>query len=358
MTAPTLGIEEEFLLVDARTGAVCDSGDRVVARAEERGDDSVEHEMRDAMVETGSAACADLAGAAREVRRRRQAVVAAARDAGARVLASGSHPTADPTTAPFAADDRYARIARDYGASAAAALVCGCHVHVSIPDRGTGVAVLDRIRPWLAVLLAVSANSPLWRGADTGHASWRRQVWDGWPAAGPTGVFGTLERYERLGRMLVATTAALDDGMLYYDARLSAKYPTVEVRVADVCLDPDDAVLVAALSRALVMTALAQLDAPPPDVPVEVLRGASWVASRHGIRGLLVDPDALEARPAREVLAGLRRHVAEALERTGDGDEVDDGLARVVRRGTGADAQRAAFARGGADAVLETVGLD
>jgi carboxylate-amine ligase len=351
VTAPTLGVEEEFLLVDGRTGLPVPAGDRVVAAAG-GGEQGVEHELRAAMVETGSAVCADVDGVRHEVGRGRAAVVAAAAEVGAVVLASGSHPTADPAAIPVTPDDRYQRMEREFGLTAVAALVCGCHVHVGVPDREAGVGVLDRIRPWTALLLAV-----LWLGADTGYASWRQQVWKRWPTAGPTGLFGSLEAYERLGRTLVATGAALDDAMLYYDARLSATYPTVELRVADVCLDPDDAVLVAALARALVMTALAGLDQPPPDVPVEVLRGAAWSASRHGTGGRLVDPVALEARPAAEVLGRLRTHVADALAETGDADVVDEGLERVLRRGTGADVQRAALARGGPSAVVEVTTL-
>jgi carboxylate-amine ligase len=108
--------------------------------------------------------------------------------------------------------------------------------------------------------------------------------------------------------------------MLYYDARLSANYPTVEVPVADVCLDPDDAVLLAALARALVVTASAAVHEPAPQVPVEVLRSAAWVAARNGVRGTLVDPQTLQARPAADVLSALRRHTAAALEQTSDAD--------------------------------------
>lgn len=355
MATPTLGIEEEFLLVDANTGAPSGDGDRVAAEAACAGDDNVEHELRTAMVETGSAVCPDLDSVSAELRRHRRSVVDAASTTGSAVLASGSHPTASPEDVPFTRDERYERMARAFGATARGALVCGCHVHVAVPDRETGVAVLDRVRPWLAVLLALSGNSPLWRGADTGYASWRQQEWKRWPTAGPTGVFGSLQAYERLGRTLIDTGAALDEGMLYYDARLSASYPTVEVRVADVCLDPDDAVLLAALARALVVTASAAAHDPAPQVPVEVLRSASWVASRNGVRGTLVDPQTLQARPAAEVLSALRRHTAAALEQTGDADLVDEGLDRVLRRGTGADVQRAALARGGPAAVLEAV---
>ena len=128
-------------------------------------------------------------------------------------------------------------------------------MHVGVASDAEGVAVLDRIGPWLAPLLALSANSPYWMGDDSGYASFRSQVWSRWPTAGPTRLFGTPEAYHAAVQGLVATGTILDQGMVYFDARLSARYPTVEIRVADVCLSADTATLLAALARGLVETA-------------------------------------------------------------------------------------------------------
>src|SRR5919107_1779987 len=120
------------------------------------------------------------------------------------------------------------------------------HVHVEVADEEEAVAVVDGVRPWLPVLLAVSANSPFWHGRDTGHASWRSQVWGRWPTGGPREALRGLTEYRETARLLQEWGAAMDDAMLYFDVRLAAALPTVEVRVADVCTDVDDAVLVAA----------------------------------------------------------------------------------------------------------------
>ena len=130
----------------------------------------------------------------------------------------------------------------------------GCHVHVSISSPDEGVAVLDRIRPWLPVLLALSANSPFWQGRDSAYASFRYQAWTRWPSAGPTDAFGTVEVYRQTVQQMVRTGTLLDTGMVYFDARLSDHYPTIEIRISDVCLYADDAALIAALARALVET--------------------------------------------------------------------------------------------------------
>src|SRR4051794_14909466 len=257
MEVPTVGVEEEFLVVDPRGGLRTDA-DVLLRKV-----DPAEHELRTAMVETGSAVCPDLQAVEKELTARRAELVAAAEAVEAKVLATASHPLDEPDPVPVTRDERYQRMAEQYGATAYDTLVCGCHVHVAVPDRDAGVHVLDRIRPWLACLLALSSNSPFWRGADTSYDAWRPQVWKRWPTAGPTEVFGSLERYEQLARELQATGAALDEGMPYYDARVSRQFPTVGVRVADVCRPPEDAVLVAGLARGLVMTALAD-DGPVP----------------------------------------------------------------------------------------------
>ncbi|MCU1602096.1 MAG: glutamate--cysteine ligase [Frankiales bacterium] len=352
MDIPTLGVEEEFFVVDP-AGRLRTDAEQLLARGEAT---EAEHELRTAMVETGSAVCTDLAEVEREICGRRSRLVTAAGEVGARVLATATHPLDDPGPVPITRDERYQRMAEAFGETAYDTLVCGCHVHVAVPDRAAGVRVIDRIGPWLACLLALSSNGPFWRGADTSYASWRAQVWKRWPTAGPTEVFGSLEEYERQARDLQATGAALDEGMLYYDARLSRQYPTVEVRVADVCRLPEDAVLVAGLARALVMTALGE-EGPLHAVPVSVRRAAAWVASRHGVDGTLVDPVERQPRPAADVLQRLVQHVSPALEESGDLTRVREGVRQVLEHGSGAAAQRKAFAERGWGGVLATVAV-
>jgi len=219
---------------------------------------------------------------------------------------------------------------------------------VEVGSDDEGVAVVDRIAPWLPVLLALSANSPFARGRDTGYASWRAQVWARWPSAGPTEQFGSLAGYRETVRMLLETGAARDEGMLYFDARLSAHQPTVEIRVCDVCTDPVEAVTIAALARGLVETA-AQVHAegrPLPRWRAEALRAAHWRASRHGLSDHLVHPVEGALRPARAVLEALVAEVEPALVDAGDLDLVRAGLDHALR-GSGATRQRAAYERSG-----------
>jgi glutamate---cysteine ligase / carboxylate-amine ligase len=358
MPGPTFGVEEEFFLADADTGAIREDSATIQGHAKRLLDEDVATELRTAQVETGTAVCQDADAVRRELRRHRSLTAVAAADVGARVLATGSHPTAHASTVGFVADDRYQRMADRFGRLADEALVCGCHVHVQVPSREVGVAVIDRIGRWLAPLTALSANSPLWQGADTGFDSWRCQVWSRWPTAGPTSRFGDLASYDARADALIESGAAIDRGMLYYDARLSEQFPTVEVRVADVCRDVDDAVLIAVLVRALVVTAIRRIDEPGDDSPLESRRAAAFAASRSGLRGKLLDPVDGSPRLAAAVIDRLLDHVADALADLGDVDLARDGVERLLRDGTAAARQRAAWHSDGAKAVLDLVAVD
>ncbi|QIK83405.1 glutamate--cysteine ligase [Sanguibacter sp. HDW7] len=355
MTAPrTVGVEEEFLLVDeqghptAVAGAVLDAAPREVRE----GPDDVpggglEHELMLEQIETGTPPCPDLATLDAEIRAGRVRANEASAALGARIAAVGTSPVhVLGTRVP---SRRYDRAAAQFGLTADEQLTSGCHVHVGVASRAEGVAVLDRIGPWLAPLLAISANSPFWQGVDTSYASYRAQVWSRWPTAGPVRTFGSVAAYDDAVARLLTTGTILDVGMIYFDARLSARYPTVEIRVADVCLAPATATLVAALARALVETAAREHadGLVPTALHPEVLRAAAWRASRSGLGDVLVDPATWAEASAHDVVGSLVEHVRPALEDAGDLDAVTELLGGLWARGGGARRQRAWFAESG-----------
>ena len=249
----------------------------------------------------------DLSDQLRAVRRR---VADLAERVGARVAALGTSPM--PVTPRTTPDSRYLTIVERFGLTTAEQLTCGCHVHVEVADDAEGVGVLDRIRVWLPPLLALSVNSPFWQGEDSRYASFRSQAWSRWPCAGPTPVWGSPAAYHGEIDRMVSSGVLLDRHMAYFDARLSDRYPTVEVRVADVCLDLPDAILIAGLVRALVETAAAEWrdGVPAPDVSTGLLRLASWRAGRSGLGGELLDPLTALPRPAYAVVEQLLEHAA------------------------------------------------
>ena len=252
VSSRSVGVEEEFLLVEPETGRPMAVAGTVLQAAGQAAGSDLEAELQQQQLETNSRPCQSLDDLHRDLRRCRASAATAASRAGARVAALGTSPV--PVDPRPVRTSRYQRMAEDFGLTAHEQLTCGCHVHVEISSAEEGVAVLDRAGPWLATLLALSANSPFWQGLDSSYASFRYQVWGRWPCSGPTEPFETVQAYHQTVRQMVATGTLTDSGMVYFNARLSERYPTIEIRIADVCLRAEDTVLIAALARALVET--------------------------------------------------------------------------------------------------------
>ena len=205
--------------------------------------------------------------------------------------------------------------------------------------------MLARLRPWLAPLLAVTVNSPIAGGHDAGWASWRYVLQARWPTATPPAAWPDAAAYDTAVRRLIGQGAALDERSVYFWARLSPRYPTVEVRVADVCLDAGTAVLLAGLTRALVATALAEArrGTPAAAAPARQVAAALAAAARQGLAGAGADPVTGQPVDALALRARLLDHVYPALSDHDDTETVTRLLRRLDDRGTGADRQRALF---------------
>lgn len=342
------------MLVDPETGYLTGVASRALrahqdsslpdADGSRDGQAPVEAELFTQQIETQTPPCEDLDDLEKQLRRGRQAICDAANAAGAAAVAMAAPALVDDDVE-VTRHPRYQRIREEYGELAQGALACAMHVHVDVADEEEGIRALDGIAPWLPLLLALSANSPYAYGRDTGHASWRTQIWTRWPSHGTGEAFGDVATYRAVADRLTAWGAGLDDGMVYFDVRLSRAYPTLEIRIADVTTELEDTVLVTALARALVAT---YADAGPSDGwRSDLLRAAGWRASRYGISGRLVDPTSLELVPARDALQTLVHHVRPALERTGDLERVERLLEQVITRGNGAIQQRRAYEAGG-----------
>lgn len=340
MAARSMGVEEELLLVEPGTGRALAVAETALRSSPQATKETLSFELQSQQLETNTQPCRDLSELSGEIRRCRRLAIEVAARAGARVAALGTSPVrVEPQ---LVRDGRYLRMARAFGLITHEQLTCGCHVHIEVASDDEGVAALDRIRPWLPVLLAISANSPFWQGRDSGYASFRYQAWCRWPSAGPTDSFGTAKAYRETVQQMVSTGTLLDTGMVYFDARLSEHYPTLELRIADVCLYADDTVLIAALARALVETEVRRWreGKPAPDDRIEMLRLASWRASRSGMEDVLLHPLTGRPEPAGTVADALLEHVAQALDEAGDMAAVSESLANLRDRGNGATFQR------------------
>ncbi|WP_327328058.1 glutamate--cysteine ligase [Streptomyces sp. NBC_01210] len=348
----SVGVEEELLLVDAESGEPRALSATVLAAASReavRKDKNkvFEAELQREQLEFATRPQVAMDGLAHEIRRWRAEAARHAEGLGAAVAALATSPL--PVSPSIGFSERYRWMGEKFGLTVQEQLTGGCHVHVSVGSDEEGVAVLDRIRPWLPVLLALSANSPFWQGQDSKYGSYRSQVWGRWPSAGPVEVFGSADRYHEQVRELLGTGVLRDEGMIYFDARLSHRYPTVEIRVADVCLDPSTTVLLATLSRGLVQTAFRQWQKgePPARHGVALLRMAVWQAGRYGLEHQLIHPLSMRPAPAETVVRALFDHARDELEDTGDLVPAREAINTLLATGNGARVQRELMERTG-----------
>jgi carboxylate-amine ligase len=346
----TLGVEEEYQIIDPETRALCPGGEGVLWRARQTlGEDEVVPELRTSQIEALTPVCRTLPEVRAELLRLRRAVIEAAEGEGAWIAAASTHPFSHWQEQPITPKERYRRIVEREQQLAEEQVVFGFHVHVGLEDREAAIEAMNRARVWLAPLLALSANSPFWLGEDTGYASYRTQVWSRLPTTGPPAPFSSLAEHDALIEALVASGGAAEPTQVYWDIRLPEKLETVEVRVADVCTKVDEAVMLAGLSLALVRTCRdrAEQGEPYPKTRPELLRTAHWVASRHGLDAELVDIELERTVPAREVIEKLLAFTCPALEEHGDWEEVSALVRDTLRQGNGARRQRRAYERAG-----------
>jgi YbdK family carboxylate-amine ligase len=345
----TFGVEEEFHLVDpdscrlTRSPALADA----VLRGE--AGPHLHAEITTTQLEAVTGICTDLSQLRAELVTTRAEAAGAAARAGVRILAASTHPfdnwqQQDITPAP-----RYQAMVDRWAGLALRQDICGCHVHVGVPDLETAVAVMDRARPYLPVLLAMTGSSPFHDGMDTGHSSYRTVWWSRWPTTGPPEYLGSSERFQEVVAAMVASGVIGDSSHLYWDLRPSSHLPTLEFRLADVCTEVDDVVLHAALAGSLVrvLAGRAARGETCPQPRPELLRAARWRAARFGLEGQLFDPLTCELVPARVAVRRLLAELQEDLRDRAEWSAVVEMVERLFERGTSSARQRRTWLRTG-----------
>lgn len=347
----TLGVEEEFHVADAASRMLTHDGDVLLGSLQRDGfaSEQFSSEIYLSMVETASVVCGTLDEVRDQLTALRRELCTTACEQGMRILAAGTMPLARGRLQLITPHERYREIEQMHQQVSREMMACGMHVHVGMPDREEAVQVLNHVRPYLAALLALSANSPFWDEHDTGFASYRSILWGRWPSAAMPQLFSGIEEYDAVGQMLVDSGAIVDLGQIYWDTRLSVQHPTLEFRVADVCLTVDEAVLQAGLCRALVRTCRERVRAgmPPPAVRNELLQAAKWRAARFGLEDRLFDPLSRSLLPPAALFDALLAELRDALDADGDTEQITELVDKVLCDGSAADRQRMAFAASG-----------
>ncbi|KOU26825.1 hypothetical protein ADK52_08785 [Streptomyces sp. WM6372] len=346
----TVGVEEEFLLVDRRTGMPVARGPLVVEAAREVLGERAQPEFFGAQVEVCTRPTADMAELRCELALLRRVMAEAGAGEGCLLAATGT-PVIPPERPPAVTPgERYGRMAARWPFLVGSydGMVCGCHIHVGVTGRGQALALANHMRPWLPGLQALAANSPFSLGRDTGWVSRRSVEHARWPGVGPAPLLDEAG-YDRLADHLVRTGTLLDRRMIYWYARPSEHVPTLEIRLCDVNADLDVVVLLAALVRGLATALLPEIaeGRPAPRLTESRLRAAHRLAARQGLEGEGLDPVSGEYVPAATAVGLLLARAGPGLEAVGDRDLAEELFDRIRRSGGGAARQRAAYLRRG-----------
>jgi glutamate---cysteine ligase / carboxylate-amine ligase len=339
------GIEEEYFVNDASKRDVARGRVREFFEAchHELSED-IQPEMLEPQIEIATKPSFDFADARAQLVDLRSSVGAIARDHNLSVMASGTHPLAVWARVRPNAQPRYGKVMHDLQMVGSRIVVCGMHVHVEVPDLAARVDIMNRIQPYLPLLLALSTSSPFWQSQRTGLLGYRLAAYRELPRTGLPDLFQGVADYKRYIDTLVAARAIENSSYVWWVIRPSLKHPTLELRVADSCTRVDDSLAIAALYRCLVrrLHRDPSLHANQTGASRAINDENGWRAQRYGIHGSFVDEASRSAKPVRQILDETLDLVAEDAKALGCERELD--LARwIVARGTSADQQLALY---------------
>ncbi|WP_092802928.1 glutamate--cysteine ligase 2 [Rhodococcus globerulus] len=343
-STPTLGIEEEFVLCDPQSGRPSLRNSEVADAGRELGI-ALQLELSRCQVETSTSIGTHIRDLRDQLCESRAVTADAAARVGCQMIAVGT-PFYDPPIDEITPKSRYQRMAGQFGALTSG-VMCGCHIHVGVDDRERAVQIINHLRPWLPTLLALTANSPISGGVDTGYASWRYILFGRWPSSGPPPYFESAQHYEVAVSAMLEAGVILDPHMVYWDVRVSDHLPTVEIRISDVPATVEETMTLATLVHALVVTATAAIvnGEPAPVVDQDLLRAACWRAARDGLDGRALDVKTMRLVTAHQAVRRLLNHVTPALSAFGELAQVMTSLDKVFDKGNGAIVQRRTLGR-------------
>lgn len=337
----TIGIEEEHLLVDRASGALAvEPPEAMLAECENLVGSQVNPEFLKCQLEVSTKVCRNLSDARAELVRLRTAIAEVAGHHGLAPIAASTHPFAKWTEQRHTERERYDRLARDLAGVARRLIICGLHVHIGIPDEDLRIDLMNQVSYFLPHLLALSTSSPFWQGEETGLHSYRLSVFDSLPRTGLPERLETWGEYQRLVNRLVQAGLIEDATKLWWDIRPSARYPTLELRITDVCTRLDDGLCIAALYLCLlaVLLRLRQKNQRWRIYANTLIDENRWLAQRYGVEGKLVDFGKGEAVPYADLLEELIDLTREEAQALGCLAEVERARG-ILRRGTSAQRQ-------------------
>jgi glutamate---cysteine ligase / carboxylate-amine ligase len=337
----TLGIEEEYLLVDPSSRDLVAAPPRgFMARCRKRLGKRVTHELLQAQVEVGTGICRDIAKAREELAELRGTVAQTAEEFGMAMIAASTHPFANWRTQRRVDKERYVILSRDMQALAQRMVICGMHVHAGIEDDQLRIDLMNQATYFLPHLLALSTSSPFWMGQSTGLKAYRPSVFGNLPRSGLPEHFDSAEEWKHMLEQLAQTGLCDDATKIWWDLRPSARFHTLEMRICDVCTRLDDTIGIAALYQAILATLyrLRSRNQTWRRYRSTLVEENKWLAQRYGIHGEMADFGTMSRKPFAELAEELIVLVGDEAKRLGSLAEVRH-VRRILKRGTSADRQ-------------------
>ena len=342
----TLGIEEEFQIIDPETRELRSYVQQILDDGKITLKEHVKPEMHQSVVELGTEICPDIRFAREQVMELRSELATLAARRGLLIASAGTHPFSHWMNQRITAGDRYSTIVNDMQQIARCNLIFGLHVHVGIPDREEAIQLMNQARYVLPHIYALSVNSPFWLGQNTGFKAYRHNIFERFPRTGIPDPFDSLSEYEDYLKILVETNCIDNAKKIWWDIRLHPFFDTLEFRICDAQSRVDDTIALAALIQAVVVK-LHKLLRQNTSFRIyrrRMIEENRWRASRYGIDGKLIDFGRNREVETRSLINEILEFVAPEVHELGSEREIAH-IERIMREGTGADRQLAAWER-------------
>ncbi len=340
----TLGIEEEYQVIDPETRELKSHEQRIVEIANRQLEDQVKAEMHQAVVEVGTNICQNIKEAKDQIRYLRRTISDIAGEVGLAIGAAGTHPFSAWQKQLLTPLPRYNEIINELQDTARSNLIFGLHVHVGIEDRARALHVANAMRYFLPHLFALSTNSPFWEGRNTGFKSFRTKIFDKFPRTGIPNHFNSIEEYDSYINLLIKTRCIDNAKKIWWDIRVHPFYPTLEVRICDIPLNANETIAIAALIQALAAKLYKLREANLNFMVYQraLINENKWRASRYGVDGKLIDFGKEMEINTRILIHEILEFVDDVVDELGSREELAY-IHTILDKGTGADRQIKVF---------------
>lgn len=340
----TLGVEEEYMVIDPVSRELISHDQKIVEAASRILRDHVKAEMHQAVVEVGTGICADVSEAKADIRKLRKLVSDIARDLNLAIGAAGAHPFSHWTKQLITPNPRYDEIVREMQEAARSNLIFGLHVHVGMADKNMAIHIVNTIRYFLPHVYALSCNSPFWEGRNTGFQSFRSKVFERFPRTGLPDHFNDWDDFKNYVNLLIKTGCIDNAKKIWWDIRVHPFFDTIEFRICDVPTRLEETMTITAIFQALVLKLYKLRKQNMTFIPYTraLINENKWRASRYGINGKLIDFGKQEEVETRLLILELLEFIDDVLDELGSRKQVEY-VHKILQEGTGADRQIKVF---------------